>query len=282
MINFRFHIVSLIAIFLALALGVVIGAGVIDRGVVDTLNDRLNRIEAKSAEQQLLNDILNAANERDSEFIELSQPWMLEGRLTGELVAFVAVRGVDEARVQATIVAAEQAGSTVSGVLWLEEKWGEPGEDARELADADRRAGSPRREAARSGLGRARGAACAPADRLVGDRSRSPDHALGCGVRELPGNRRWAHDQRVPGAQRTVRSRHRRGRRRGERRRRDAGGTRVHRSGVGAGGRGRVRRPRARAGARRRVRHLARQRVRRARSRPSTTSISRKGRPPWR
>ena len=35
MINFRFHVVSLIAIFLALALGVVIGAGVIDRGVVD-------------------------------------------------------------------------------------------------------------------------------------------------------------------------------------------------------------------------------------------------------
>jgi hypothetical protein len=37
MINFRFHVVSLIAIFLALALGVVIGAGVIDRGVVDAL-----------------------------------------------------------------------------------------------------------------------------------------------------------------------------------------------------------------------------------------------------
>ena len=43
MINFRFHVVSLIAIFLALALGVVIGAGVIDRGVVDTLNSRLDQ-----------------------------------------------------------------------------------------------------------------------------------------------------------------------------------------------------------------------------------------------
>ena len=42
MINFRFHVVSLIAIFLALALGVVIGAGVIDRGVVDTLDNRLD------------------------------------------------------------------------------------------------------------------------------------------------------------------------------------------------------------------------------------------------
>ena len=50
MINFRFHVVSLIAIFLALALGVVIGAGVIDRGVVDTLEQpaRQRRVEVGS------------------------------------------------------------------------------------------------------------------------------------------------------------------------------------------------------------------------------------------
>ena len=59
MINFRFHVVSLIAIFLALALGVVIGAGVIDRGVVDTLNSRLDRVEAKSDRIQSENDKLS-------------------------------------------------------------------------------------------------------------------------------------------------------------------------------------------------------------------------------
>ncbi|MFN8028596.1 MAG: copper transporter, partial [Acidimicrobiia bacterium] len=56
MINFRFHVVSLIAIFLALALGVVIGAGVIDRGVVNTLNDRLDSVEAKSDRIKTEND----------------------------------------------------------------------------------------------------------------------------------------------------------------------------------------------------------------------------------
>ena len=59
MINFRFHVVSLIAIFLALALGVVIGAGVIDRGVVDTLNNRLDRVEAKSDRIQSENNKLH-------------------------------------------------------------------------------------------------------------------------------------------------------------------------------------------------------------------------------
>jgi hypothetical protein len=136
MINFRFHIVSLIAIFLALALGIVIGAGVIDRGIVDTLDNRINNIEAKADRIQLENDVLNATVDRDSATIEALQPYVLVGRLTGEQVAFVAVRGVDEERVNASIVAARQAGATVTGVLWIEAKWGTAGDDAKALAIA--------------------------------------------------------------------------------------------------------------------------------------------------
>ena len=47
MINFRFHIVSLIAVFLALALGVVMGSTVIDRAIVDGLHDRIDRRRAE-------------------------------------------------------------------------------------------------------------------------------------------------------------------------------------------------------------------------------------------
>ena len=71
MINFRFHVVSLIAIFLALALGVVIGAGVIDRGVVDTLNSRLDRVEAKSDRIQSANNKLSTENGQLSQAIGL-------------------------------------------------------------------------------------------------------------------------------------------------------------------------------------------------------------------
>lgn len=136
MVNFRFHIVSLVAIFLALALGVVIGAGVIDRGIVDTLDNRINTIEAKADRIQLENDVLNAAITRDNATIEALQPYVLVGRLTGDQVAFVAVRGIDEDRVTASITAARQAGATVTGVLWIESKWGSSGDDAQALATA--------------------------------------------------------------------------------------------------------------------------------------------------
>lgn len=136
MVNFRFHIVSLIAIFLALALGIVIGAGVIDRGLVDTLDNRLNTVESKADRIQLQNDILNAAVTRDNATVEALQPYVLVGRLTAEQVAFVAVRGIDEKRVTASITAARQAGATVTGVLWIESKWGKSGDDAKALATA--------------------------------------------------------------------------------------------------------------------------------------------------
>ena len=60
MINFRFHLASLVAIFLALALGVVIGAGVVDRGVVDALDNRINTVEDRANDARAENDELKS------------------------------------------------------------------------------------------------------------------------------------------------------------------------------------------------------------------------------
>jgi hypothetical protein len=123
MINFRFHVVSLIAIFLALALGVVIGAGVIDRGVVNALNTRLDKVEDRSNRLQGENDVLTKRNEQTETMIGDLQPFAVSGRLLGNDVGVVAVRGVDGDRVSATVTAAQQADATATGTLWLENKW---------------------------------------------------------------------------------------------------------------------------------------------------------------
>jgi hypothetical protein len=123
MINFRFHIVSLIAIFLALALGVVIGAGVIDRGVVDTLNSRLDRVEAKSSRISKENDALSTRNQQLEGAIGNLQPFAVSGRLAGDDIGVIAVRGVDSDSTTATVTSLQQADATVSGTLWLEAKW---------------------------------------------------------------------------------------------------------------------------------------------------------------
>ena len=48
MINFRFHLVSLISVFLALTAGIVIGSTVVDPAVVDGLRNRIDAAEARA------------------------------------------------------------------------------------------------------------------------------------------------------------------------------------------------------------------------------------------
>ena len=123
MINFRFHLASLIAIFLALALGVVIGAGVIDRGVVDALDNRLNRVEANANRIQDENDALRDELSEKDGVIESLGNQTVTGKLSNADVGLVAVRGVDGDRVEQTATSLRAAGATVTGVLWLESPW---------------------------------------------------------------------------------------------------------------------------------------------------------------
>jgi hypothetical protein len=123
MINFRFHLVSLVAIFLALALGVVIGAGVIDRGVVDALDSRLNQVEANSQRIESENgDLRSQLDELDGASQALARQ-AVDGALTNVDVGVLAVRGVDDDRVSLTLATLRDAGANVTGVLWLEEPW---------------------------------------------------------------------------------------------------------------------------------------------------------------
>ncbi|MEX1006727.1 MAG: copper transporter [Acidimicrobiia bacterium] len=137
MINFRFHLASLIAIFLALALGVVVGAGVIDRGVVDTLNNRLDSVERKSDRIEGENSDLRDENNEYADAITALECHALSGTLVGEDIGLVAVRGVDEDRVKKTVAAAQCGGANVTGVLWLEGKWAlANGDDVTAMAEA--------------------------------------------------------------------------------------------------------------------------------------------------
>ena len=45
MVNLRYHIVSIVAVFLALGIGIVMGSTVVDRGIVDVLNRRVDGVE---------------------------------------------------------------------------------------------------------------------------------------------------------------------------------------------------------------------------------------------
>ena len=129
MISFRFHIVSITAVFLAIAIGVVVGSTYVEGFTVDQLERRIDTVERRADATREENARLEAELERSEGYIELSSQFAVTDRLTDVPLLVTAPRGVDEASVERTVVLARQAGAVVPGIVWMEPRWALEGED---------------------------------------------------------------------------------------------------------------------------------------------------------
>jgi hypothetical protein len=123
LISFRFHLVTIVAIFLALAVGVVVGSTVIDQGIVDTLENRVEDVRANLEARERVNDELRQEVEDLESFVEDSARFSVTGRLTDAVAVVVVDRGIDNAPVDRTIELLDQAGAAVRGVLTVQPAW---------------------------------------------------------------------------------------------------------------------------------------------------------------
>ncbi len=152
MVNFRFLLVSLTAVFLALAVGIGLGATVVDQATVDVLQARLDgvsdRVDRTDGENRRLRDDLG----RWSKFAEEASNEAVEGRLADVPVVAVAVQGTERAPVEALEASLIAAGARYLGTLWFTSKLRlEKPEDVAALAEivgATNRAPDPVRHAA--------------------------------------------------------------------------------------------------------------------------------------
>jgi hypothetical protein len=119
-INFRFHLVSLVAVFLALALGVVMGSTVIDRAIVDRLSSQIESVRQRSDARRQENLALKAQIDGLQAFIGQAVPQVVRSRLQGVPVAVVAIRGVDGDTVRAAAETLRASGAALDGVVWIE------------------------------------------------------------------------------------------------------------------------------------------------------------------
>jgi hypothetical protein len=123
MINFRFHLVSLIAVFLALGLGILVGSSVVDRVIVNRLDDEIKSVRHESSERNRENKQLSDRNSELNKTLNASWAFAIDRRLTAVPLAIVVDKGVNDAQVKALFDMARRAGAQVPGILWLEDKW---------------------------------------------------------------------------------------------------------------------------------------------------------------
>uniref|UniRef100_UPI0015F0D55B copper transporter n=1 Tax=Pseudonocardia pini TaxID=2758030 RepID=UPI0015F0D55B len=125
MISLKYHAVSIAAVFLALAVGVVLGAsGLSDRllAAVSTDRDSLStQVDTLTAERDSLLDRQAAADQ----FAARVGPAAVSGLLSGRSVAFVQAGG-DQTDQESVIRLIGQAGGTVTGSITLTDAVSDP------------------------------------------------------------------------------------------------------------------------------------------------------------
>ena len=122
MINLRYHIVSLVAVFLALGLGIVMGSTVIDRVTVDALNNRLDDVQRSVGTIREENGRLKSQVDQGQDFAVTTRDQLLRGHLRNIPVMVVAVTGVDRGPVDELRQALVSAQATMEGTIWFTSK----------------------------------------------------------------------------------------------------------------------------------------------------------------
>ena len=126
MIDFRFHLISLVAVFLALGLGILMGSVVLDQQLVAVLKRDVE--ELREDKQQLQDDVigLERQQEANTRFADVAEDWLITDALADRAVLVMQLEGTDDRVVDGVRTAIETAGGRVAGTITFTEQMALP------------------------------------------------------------------------------------------------------------------------------------------------------------
>jgi hypothetical protein len=132
MISFRYHLVTIVAVFLAIALGVLMGTTVVNQGVIDDLTRRTDAAVERADELRKEVGELSAQTDVWERFGAAVEPLLTRDELDGREIVLVTLEGVDVAEVDGVRRILETSGGAVVGVLVATPQLGLQDEDLQE------------------------------------------------------------------------------------------------------------------------------------------------------
>lgn len=123
MIDFRYHLVSIVAIFLALALGIVLGSTTLSDSVTDTLKRQANSAskglnDARTQQRQLQHQI-----DGEEQYASVLGTQTVAERLKGQSVVLVETPGASNDSIEQVSELAKNAGAAVTGRVTIQKKF---------------------------------------------------------------------------------------------------------------------------------------------------------------
>ena len=130
MIDFRYLVVSIIAVFLALALGLFLGSTTLQDAVLHTLNSNVSRVTRENnALDKQVRDLQGQLSDNRN-FDKALLPYAVSGRLTGQLVSVISTPGTSDSVRKQVIAAINDAGGILSADVRLRDALVAPQQDA--------------------------------------------------------------------------------------------------------------------------------------------------------
>jgi hypothetical protein len=113
-IDFRYHVVSIVAIFLALTVGLVIGASILSGSLANSLRSDLSKANDQITSQQKQIQSLDNQIDQQNKYIDDTAGQLVSGRLSGQCIAMIQLDGADTGSYSAVrTMVQKQAGATL-------------------------------------------------------------------------------------------------------------------------------------------------------------------------
>lgn len=132
MIDFRYHLISIIAVILALGLGILMGSTVLDDRFVRGLQKQVDSFDERNDRLQEEIDALENRADASRVFAQQAAPWLLREQLEGRVIVLIELEGIDDGLVSDVREAIEDAGGTVPTTITVTEKIAVAGQPERD------------------------------------------------------------------------------------------------------------------------------------------------------
>lgn len=127
MIDFRYHLVSLISVFLALAVGIILGAGPLKEAIGDQLTGQVTQLRAEKAEMRTSLTEQENRTAGAEELLQTNSSLLLHGSLKERRIGIVTLAGADDKATADAVTAIESdllaAGATTNSHVTVNESW---------------------------------------------------------------------------------------------------------------------------------------------------------------
>jgi hypothetical protein len=125
-INFRYHLVSLTAVFLALTVGLILGTAALNGPAIDAMQSSTQTLRDNNEQLRAENEELENQLGEDQAFANEIAPSYLAGKLTGKNILVVALPGADTGVVDGAVEMLGYGGATVSGRISVLDEFFDP------------------------------------------------------------------------------------------------------------------------------------------------------------